>query len=386
MLSHHQCIWLHIHESNSCVFSGILVELSYMNNSKIKRPVTMRNIAEAAGVHQSTVSRALRNDPLISEQVRKDIQAVASKLNYRPNPFVQAFTAQVRGYRRSPTHAAIAIIESQDKDFLKRYRKGASEHAAELGFDVNSLSLQDLNDSTSRLNDIIKARGIRGVLIMPVPLDNQISTLNFDHLASATIDYSLKSPHINRAAPNYFQNMQTALNKLNSLGYRRIGFCTYREEINHIGHHWLGAFKAWQTLQPTDERVSVHLNPFSNKKILSLQGEKEGVAALWDKNKQSFSNWVTKCKPDVVISNGFFFYSWLKELKYKIPQEIGFTTLNYYQDLPHISGIDENHETIAASAIDLILGQFHRNEYCLPIHRKTVLIEGTWNDGKTIRT
>ena len=347
----------------------------------------MRDLAKAAEVHQSTVSRALRNDPKISEKIRKKVQAAAKELGYRPNPFVQAFTAQVRGYRKSPTHASIVLLESYDSkydtSFLQRYRDGATEHAAELGYNVETISLCDLSGSVPRINSIFKARGIRGALILPPPSDISLNELSTTHLAGATIDYSLKSPQIHRSAPNYFLNMELALSKLHALGYRRIGLCTYKEALDRMGHHWLGSFLAWQSLRPTKERISVHVNPFRNIYEPKNPKEKREADDIWIKSRKAFQSWLDKCKPDVVLSNDFFFYEWLKELGHKVPEEIGFATLNTYPSRPDISGVDENHETIGASAVDLILGQFHRNNYGLPDLCKTVLIEGTWLEGET---
>ncbi|MCL5096867.1 MAG: helix-turn-helix domain-containing protein [Candidatus Omnitrophica bacterium] len=48
----------------------------------------MEIIARAAGGCRSTVSLALRNHPGIPFGTRQRIKAIASRLGYRPNPFV----------------------------------------------------------------------------------------------------------------------------------------------------------------------------------------------------------------------------------------------------------------------------------------------------------
>jgi formylglycine-generating enzyme required for sulfatase activity len=49
--------------------------------------VTLRDVARAANVAQSTVSRALAADPRISVATRRAVQQVARRLGYAPNAF-----------------------------------------------------------------------------------------------------------------------------------------------------------------------------------------------------------------------------------------------------------------------------------------------------------
>ena len=51
----------------------------------MKRP-TLIDVAKEAGVHHSTVSRALKNHPGIPEKTRKKIMAVVTRLKYVPDP------------------------------------------------------------------------------------------------------------------------------------------------------------------------------------------------------------------------------------------------------------------------------------------------------------
>ena len=49
----------------------------------MKEKATSFDIAYQAGVSQSTVSRALRNSPLVNEETRQKVQEIAKKLNYK---------------------------------------------------------------------------------------------------------------------------------------------------------------------------------------------------------------------------------------------------------------------------------------------------------------
>jgi LacI family transcriptional regulator/LacI family repressor for deo operon, udp, cdd, tsx, nupC, and nupG len=60
-----------------------------------KRKISIEDIARRAGVSHSTVSRALRDNPLISPQVREEIKRIAQEMNYVPNAIAQSLQINV---------------------------------------------------------------------------------------------------------------------------------------------------------------------------------------------------------------------------------------------------------------------------------------------------
>ncbi|MDJ0750259.1 MAG: LacI family DNA-binding transcriptional regulator [Woeseiaceae bacterium] len=106
---------------------------------------TSRDIAEIAGVSQATVSRALRNSPLVREETREKIQQIARDLNY----FVNRNAAGLRT-RQSHTIALLLFDETEGRDavinpfflsMLGYITRAASRH----GYDV-LISMQQLSD------------------------------------------------------------------------------------------------------------------------------------------------------------------------------------------------------------------------------------------------
>jgi len=111
---------------------------------KVENP-TSRDIADLAGVSQATVSRALRNSPLVREETRDRIKAIARELNY----FVNRNAAGLRTHQ-SNTIALLLFDDADDTDtrmnlFLMSLLDNIVRSAARLGYDV-LLSLQQLND------------------------------------------------------------------------------------------------------------------------------------------------------------------------------------------------------------------------------------------------
>ena len=111
---------------------------------KLDNP-TSRDIAEIAGVSQATVSRALRNSPLVREETRERIQKIARELNY----FVNRNAAGLRT-KQSNTIAVLVFDETEGRDaqinpfFLSMFGY-ITRSAAARGYDV-LVSLQQLSD------------------------------------------------------------------------------------------------------------------------------------------------------------------------------------------------------------------------------------------------
>lgn len=64
-----------------------------MTNKNI-RPLTLRDVSEAAGVSEMTVSRVLRNKGDVSETTRQKVQDAAKRLGYVPNKIAGALASQ----------------------------------------------------------------------------------------------------------------------------------------------------------------------------------------------------------------------------------------------------------------------------------------------------
>lgn len=111
---------------------------------KVANP-TSRDIAEIAGVSQATVSRALRDSPLVRKETRDRVQQIARELNY----FVNRNAAGLRTHQ-SNTIALLLFDETDGTDkrmnlFFMSFLDNITRVAAERGYDI-LLSLQQLRD------------------------------------------------------------------------------------------------------------------------------------------------------------------------------------------------------------------------------------------------
>ena len=116
-----------------------------MSRMKPSNP-TSRDIADAAGVSQATVSRALRDSPLVRKETREHIQKIAQDLNYTVNRNAAGLRSQSSNtialllFNEAGEDGSDAIVNPFYLSMLGHISQAASEH----GYDV-LVSLQKLS-------------------------------------------------------------------------------------------------------------------------------------------------------------------------------------------------------------------------------------------------
>ena len=110
---------------------------------KISKP-TSREIAERAQVSQATVSRALRDSPLVKPETRERIREIAQELHYRTDRSAAGLRS-----RRSQTIALLFFEESPDQALINPFFLSMLGHitraAARRDFDL-LVSFQQLSE------------------------------------------------------------------------------------------------------------------------------------------------------------------------------------------------------------------------------------------------
>jgi LacI family transcriptional regulator len=333
----------------------------------------MQMIADEVGVSRMAVSLALRNSPKISRAMRQRIQETAERLAYRPNPLVRALMTQLHDFRRAqhlPT--TIAYLTSfptrngwrRPGPFVEFF-EGAKQRAEALGYQLEEWWTGKPGSYEKRLSEILSQRHIFGVLVAPLPEGGGTLTFDWASFATSTIAYSLAEPAINRASNDQYQSITMALAELAKLGYRRMGLAMTMEQDVRVQRKWSAGFLVYQQDIPSKRRVP---------------------ALLVDGTfKQAFVDWYKEHRPDVVLTQEPRCAEYLRDLGLRVPQDVGVAHMALTDADEGFGGINQNARLVGASAIDLVDAQLRRNERGLPGTPKTVLIQGRWVNGPTIR-
>lgn len=137
---------------------------------KNNRPTSLKDIAEAAGISISTVSRALNNHPDISLETRNNIKQLATSMDYHPNMLAQSLV------NRS-THSLGVIIPNLETTFFSSMLGGIQHVAAQSGYRV-VICQSDENHMTEVANlQALMNNMIDGLLIC-----HTLYTNTFDHI------------------------------------------------------------------------------------------------------------------------------------------------------------------------------------------------------------
>ncbi|QZT35976.1 LacI family transcriptional regulator [Halosquirtibacter xylanolyticus] len=135
-----------------------------------KSQVTIKDIAKELGISASTVSRALKNHPDISQKTRDAVHELADKLNYQPN-------AVALSLKNSRTHTIGVIIPEIVHYFFSSVISGIEDVAYDAGFSVMICQSNEKYEREVTNAQTLLSNRVEGILVSVTKESD-----NFDHL------------------------------------------------------------------------------------------------------------------------------------------------------------------------------------------------------------
>ena len=304
---------------------------------------TIIHIACEAGVDKSTVSRALRNSPLIARETKEKIQTLARKMGYRPN---MVFSIMGSGNRiKGPKANLMPLAYLYDSEYPLdiKLQKGdfhfLRESAALYGYFLDPYNLKDVK-SARKLEAMLYQQGYCGVIIGRLMRENSIA-YELD-LSEFTVIFNTNTSwkhKYHRVIGDVYLSVQTVWDKVLAAGYRRIGaaICRHQPALPDDGVRLAGILER----QDRDASLVDKVPPFT--------GNHNDMSA--------FEEWFQKWRPDAVIGFLVGQYYHLKEMGCRIPADIGFACLHLYPDEKWnkgISGIHIQDREVAETTISVL--------------------------------
>jgi len=180
--------------------------------------VTIKDIAKAAGVSHTTVSRALKDNPAISPETRERIRALAREMGYTPSAVAQSMRAQ-------RTHTVGMVVTTIADPFVVQVVEGVESVAQQAGL---SVFLCTSHDDPEREIDVVETLHRRRVDVIIVT-SSRVGSLYTEQLDKIRVPIVLinnqsEGQYLYSVAADDVQGAQLAVEHLLGLGHRRIGY------------------------------------------------------------------------------------------------------------------------------------------------------------------
>ena len=330
----------------------------------------MRELATLAGVSHQTVALALRNSPKIAQATRKRLQLLAKNAGYRRNPNVSAWVAYVRTKKAIAVRATLAFVGHIHPDsadlypFYSEFYQGACAEADSLGYSLDFFALNDYNQNWTQIQEVMKARNIRGCMVFCQFLGGRMD-LAWDDFAVVSLDRARSHTQFDFVSSDHYQVMTMALENLRRLGYRRIGFYGGLNPNLQDLSRWRGAFAADLLYRSRNDRIP----------MMELEVETPP--------SQSILKWWRQYRPDAILSSYGQELRVFREAGVRVPGDVAVVQLDVSQNDHFTSGIDQRLPQVAAAGVRLLVGKLERNEVGPTEVCRGIVIQPAWKDGKT---
>lgn len=202
--------------------------------------VTLRDVAEEAGVHTSTASRALNpaTRSVVNVETVERVLAVADRLGYRPHPLA-------RGLRTNQTFSVGVVIPDVENPLFGPIIAGIDEAIEPGGYSLLiGNTAHDDPDHNRRVIGSMLERRVDGLILATASRD--------DELLGRLLDDGTPLVLVNRAAElpitsivgDDHAGIGLAVRHLADLGHRRLGHVAGPQDLS-TGHDRSVAFKEW---------------------------------------------------------------------------------------------------------------------------------------------
>ena len=329
----------------------------------------MRDIARRLDVSAATVSRALRDSPEISKELCKRAQDIAAEMGYRPDPLLSALVQYRQGKQIKPVTAELAWINCMpDPEQLRSFREfdlywqGATAEAERAGYHLEEFCVNK-HMPVSRLEKVLLARNIGGMLIPPQGNTVDWDNFHWDHFSVVRFGYSFPIPKAHIVTSDQLTDGLLACKNIWERGYQRIGLVS----------------RPWATTRFSAGYTYAHIskNQTSPPTPLMIGQQNNDIC------QNHLSTWLKRVRPDAILTDIPEVRQWLSNVGYRVPEDIGLATLTVL-DGNADAGIDQNSLEIGRAAVQMLISLIHHNERGLPAICRELLIEGKWVDGSTL--
>jgi len=184
--------------------------------------VSIKDIAKAAGVSHSTVSRALSDSPLVSDETKARIQRLAQEMGYSPNILARSLVTR-------QTYTVGVVVTTIADPFVAEVVQGIEATAHDHGYTVILCNSGAVPEREIAAVEMLRSKRVDGVIVT----SSRVGALYLEHLERIGAPIVLINNH-NEESGRYTFTVTVdnrhggylATKHLIELGHRRIAYVT----------------------------------------------------------------------------------------------------------------------------------------------------------------
>lgn len=252
-----------------------------------KRDVTIYDIAEKLKLATSTISRALKDHPSISEKTIKKVKMTASKMGYVPNTLAA-------GLRGNKTNTIGVLIPTVTQPFLSSLISGIEIEAQKSGYNVIIMQSNDSYEAEVSMAKSLYGSRVSGIICSLAMKTNDTSHFQLfvsNNIPVVFVDRVPKEFNTFRVIIDNYAAGFKATEHLIEQGCTRIGHLTVGSKFGNIYTErmrgYLEALKKHNL--PIENELIVDLNAINysegtiaSNKLLNLKNRPDGIFAAGD--------------------------------------------------------------------------------------------------------
>ena len=239
---------------------------------RLKKKVTIQDIAEALGVSRNTVSKAINNSEGLADATREKILQKAVEMGYKQFSYVQTFRNQFPPPSAQPEEVEyqgeIALLTSAfltQSHFASTMLDKFQREISQLGYTMNTHRVTEVDIREMTLPVTFRREQVRAIICIEMfdrPYDEMLCELGLPVLF---VDGPVKTDGFSLPADQLYMDNSTGItrfvNDMLTAGHRRIGFIGNYEHCQSFFERY-AAFRLAMLLAgaPVDERDCIRYN------------------------------------------------------------------------------------------------------------------------------
>ncbi len=195
------------------------------------RPVTVADVALAAGVSKATAARVLGGYGVVSDKVHADVMAAAKALDYRPNELARSMTTGKSGLLG-------VVVGDIENPFFSLAVRGISDVARASGFNVILANSGEELEAEKAAVRLLIGKRVDGLIVSPSDAREiaHLRDIGRSGRPLALLDRALEDFHVDTVTVDDRAAASRATRLLVAAGHRRIAYFTAAEQ--EAGPHW----------------------------------------------------------------------------------------------------------------------------------------------------